>query len=133
MAGYGRVVPRDLFNEAKLLKCLGFVCLLMEESSHFKFELKQSENGFKIRQDASSGDIRVANLHFWYLGTPIYFSSSLNSKGDLPLIASAGEEDVGVSVLVRTDVDKVEFSEEFVEWIKATFNDECDDEEYYDL
>ena len=63
-AKYERVVPRDLFNEAILLKCMGKVCLLIEDrmiNLQVRETLPTPVNGFDIRQDLGSGDIRVAN------------------------------------------------------------------------
>ena len=65
---YQRVIPRDLFNEAKLLKCLGHVCLLASSSGqgYLETELlgpKDGYNeGFRVEQDENTGDIFVENF-----------------------------------------------------------------------
>ena len=82
---YLRVIPRDLYNEAKLLKCLGKVALevhneMIELIIHF------DGSGFLIKQEESDGSIYCDNLRFTdKRGVAIYFSSPLNSKLNWPL------------------------------------------------
>lgn len=69
MTDYLRVIPRDLFNEAKLLKCLGQLCLAIEEGGDgkkvkYKHMAAVDGNGFHIRQDASDGSFFCSNLWF---------------------------------------------------------------------
>lgn len=61
---YQRVLPRDLFNEAKLLKCLGQLSLLVYEGRLPLLLQHDTEfsQGFLVAQDRSSGDIFVSNL-----------------------------------------------------------------------
>jgi hypothetical protein len=61
---YNRVIPRDLFNEAKLLKCLGQLALLVHEGRAGKITLKHHApgSGFLIDQDDSSGGLFCMNL-----------------------------------------------------------------------
>lgn len=62
---YTRVIPRDLFNEAQLLKCLGRVALLIADGLAPKgLEIYHEEphKGFIVEQDESSGDIYCRNM-----------------------------------------------------------------------
>ena len=62
---YKRVLPRDLFNEAKLLKCLGRLCLLIEDDM-CKLEYDHDDEfaeGFVIGQLQECGGIYPLNLH----------------------------------------------------------------------
>lgn len=88
--GYNRVLPRDLFNEAKLLKCLGQLCLLIHEgkcSLKVIHDIKYWE-GFNIQQDPSDGGLFVTNLKFytkrgdWEIGA----AAVLNSQRPYSLV-----------------------------------------------
>ena len=87
---YKRVMPRDLFNEAKLLKCLGQLALIIHErqrvAEKIKLVLEDESAGFQVGKDPSSGCIYANNIHlFDNAGTPIYLSSPLNCKLNYPL------------------------------------------------
>jgi hypothetical protein len=80
---YMRVIPRDLFNEAKLLRGLGKIALMIHDNSlPFITCVHEDESaGFKIEQSAMDGSISVSNLYFFdNSGTPIYFFHGLNCK-----------------------------------------------------
>lgn len=49
-ADYGRVIPRDLFNEAKLLKCMGQLCLRIHNNDNLPAKMSADHDGspFKI-------------------------------------------------------------------------------------
>lgn len=85
---YFRVLPRDLFNEAKLLKCLGKVSLMVhDELLPFNCTHEDERAGFKIEQNEDDGTISVTNLHFFdNNGTPIYFWHPLNARDKWPLM-----------------------------------------------
>ena len=62
---YHRVIPRDLFNEAGLLKALGRVALLILEGlAPDGMELRQTTEGapFTIEQDPADGQIFCGNF-----------------------------------------------------------------------
>lgn len=86
---YRRVIPRDLFNEAKLLKCLGKVALLIHDrySKHLQLIHDDSEfAGFEIGQSRESGDLYCANLTLVSNGLEIPLFSHYNSREDWPLL-----------------------------------------------
>lgn len=61
-----RILPRDLFNEAKLLKCLGRLSLLKHEHPDLPFTVELDEekatDRFIIEQDQDTGDLYVSNI-----------------------------------------------------------------------
>lgn len=109
---YQRVIPRDLFNEAKLLKCLGQLSLLIHDgkAAPLTIEHDAPEKGFRIEQDPSSGAIYCANLKILVHGAPLMVSCPLNSKRPYPLEFFA-EEDFPVFN------DRGELSEELQTWL----------------
>lgn len=89
MSTYRRVVPRDLFNEAKLLKCLGRIALLAEDGvlAGWSVEWREGDR-FLVEQDPSSGDIHVEGLRLRKDRTKrrLHLSTSLNSREAWPLV-----------------------------------------------
>jgi hypothetical protein len=92
---YRRVIPRDLFNEAKLLKCIGKMSVLIhdERIPNLNITHENESKGFIIAQD-HDGSIYVDNVFFFdNNGTPVYFHTPLNSKENWPLIMLYKEEE----------------------------------------
>ena len=62
---YTRVLPGDLFNEAKLLKCIGRLVLLIEDRESITGLTFQFDDApFNIVQDPSDGSIAIHNIRF---------------------------------------------------------------------
>ena len=66
-ANYFRVIPRDLFNEGKLLTELGFLSLAIHDNKEgianlLTMELIDEDEGFVIVQDENEGSLLVSNL-----------------------------------------------------------------------
>lgn len=62
---YTRVIPRDLFNEAKLIKCLGQLALHIHDGdSGLRLNLShdEPESGFRIDQNRSDASLYCENL-----------------------------------------------------------------------
>lgn len=121
---YFRVLPRDLFNEAKLLKCLGQLSLLLHNGIrgvHSLTLVKSEPDGFVIEQDRSSGDLYCANLklvlHFpgRIVGREIELRSSLNSRSR-PYPLNYLDWDGGEGYVFD---DSGQLSAEFVDWLSA--------------
>lgn len=93
---YQRVCPRDLFNESKLLKCIGKISLLIHDYQIPGLYIRDDEldQGFEIDQNPNDGSISITNLRFSDEGgEPVYFSTSMNSKENWPLTMEyKGEE-----------------------------------------
>lgn len=93
---YRRVLPRDLFNEANLLKCLGRLWILLERAESNARFVTEDTDGFDVVQDESSGAIYVRNVLFTVAGKPTLLTRPLNSRGAWPLYAETAEVSVPV-------------------------------------
>lgn len=88
MKSYDRVLPRDLFNEGLLLKCLGKVSLAIHNGllpiltvSH----LTDETLGFDIRL-SPCGHLYCSNLKFECNHRDILFATPVNSRDSWPLL-----------------------------------------------
>lgn len=115
---YIRVIPRDLFNEANLLKCLGqlYICLENAGEHVAKFRVDCVEGNFDIRQNEADGSISVVNLPFSINNAPYILKRPMNSRRSFPLYASSLFNDHD-DVEVFNEDGKL--TEEFLELIKA--------------
>ena len=121
MITYSRILPRDLFNEAKLLKCLGRVTLAIE-NGWFPLEYKYNGGPFDIQQN-SDGDLTCLNVTF---DKGLTFYKPLNSKKSWPLVCVTNEYEY-IEVFEEEDDYCVLsfggiFTEEFIEFIKMLKN-----------
>lgn len=86
---YYRIIPRDLFNEAKLLKCLGQISLMLNDYPGrwpLTLEHENPEEGFQIEQDDTSGSIYCRSLSLILRDEQqISLQSPLNSRATYPL------------------------------------------------
>jgi hypothetical protein len=107
---YLRVIPRDLFNEAKLLKCLGQLSLFIHDRPRLGLTLthEAEELGFCISQNEASGALYCENLELTFRGRLIGLSTPYNSKDAYPLNFVLGDEQDG-----RVFDENGEFSEDF--------------------
>ena len=97
MQDYTRVIPRDLFNEAGLLKSLGRLAIALGETDGHDARFAQEQlDGFDISQDPSDGSIEVANLDLVIRGERWALRRSLNSRASYGLWAVLGDEEVDV-------------------------------------
>ena len=113
---FKRVIPRDLFNEAKLLKCLGQLSLLLHDGVGIRWPLrlrhKRPEKGFRIDQRAGDAGLFCVNLNLSLNGRKIVVFSSYNSKEPYPLLFEDWEGGEG-EVFDASG----QFSTEFMEWL----------------
>lgn len=84
---YLRVVPRDLFNEADLLKMLGKVIIFILDEAKLPWEYDHDGEPFEISQDDSNGSIECVNLKFAIAGNKVKFTRPLNSREPWSLTA----------------------------------------------
>ncbi len=110
---YIRVIPRDLFNEANLLKCYGKIYINLEMLNLPGVELEHDGDPFDIRQDESSGAIYAANVHLMVRGSPCTLMRPLNSREPWPLIM-VDERENEISVFD----DEGNFSPEMLEFLR---------------
>lgn len=93
---YQRVLPRDLFNEAKLLKCMGMIAMLVVDERIKGLRMTQEEcyHGFDVWKNDSDGSISITNILFHdSRGEKVLFWTPLNSKENWPLVMEyKGEE-----------------------------------------
>ena len=112
-SNYNREIPRDLFNEANLLKCYGKLYIELEKLNSNNVEMVY-ENGkpFQISQDSSDGSLSIGNIFLKVKGSKYYPSRPLNSREPWPLY------------IITPDYTEIEIftssgslSSEFLEWI----------------
>lgn len=113
---YVRVLPRDLFNEAKLLRELAFLTLLCydEQAGGLEFEHDEPENGFRIELDVDNCELYVENLRFSIGEERVHLGTNYNSRSQHPLHFECGEKSGFVF-----ESEKV-FTDEFKELIGIT-------------
>lgn len=90
---YTRVLPRDAFNEAKLLKCIGKLTLMIEDGELPAWHYHYDGEPFNIIQDASDGSISVANISFWRNKKSVRVFTPLNSKEAWPALFVDGDDE----------------------------------------
>lgn len=84
---YTRVIPRDLFNEASLLKCLGRLAILLENrNGAARFDAEDLPS-FDIVQREDDGAIYMENLRLAVGEERYRLSRPLNSRRPWPLYA----------------------------------------------
>lgn len=113
--GYLRVIPRDLFNEANLLKCLGTLYILTEGRDDCGFDREDMEH-FAIDQDPNTGAIYVEELTFQTRREELALYRPLNSRAPWPLwfCRPYADEDEFADTEGRVFTDEGALSEEFL-------------------
>lgn len=93
---YARVIPRDLFNEANLLKCYGRLWIVLDNAKRGHgaklgdgdtHGAQDDHDGkpFRIEQNEGTGAIFIANVRFTIHGKAYHLERPLNSREDWPL------------------------------------------------
>lgn len=87
---YHRVLPRDLFNESKLLKCLGRLTILIEDGLIPELKLEYDGRPFCIEQQSCDGSTYCTNIKIYLFQDgelkQLDFVSALNSRESYPLL-----------------------------------------------
>lgn len=112
---YNRVIPRDFFNEAKLLKCMGLLSLKILDGQlpdGLKIEIEESGEPFDI-QLTEDGSLFVANYQVLVNDVPVIMGTAYNSKSNYPLNCIFNYEEI------RVFDETGNFTEEFVSFIPA--------------
>lgn len=81
---YTRVIPRDLFNEASLLKCLGQLWIKTERYQPIVL-VHHSSGAFRIGQNEDDGSISCHNVHLRIGDRAFDHRRPLNSREPWPL------------------------------------------------
>mgnify|MGYP001596767171 CR=1 FL=1 len=109
---YQRVIPRDLFNEAKLLKCMGRLCLMIHDRV-CPCEMRFTDNGSPFKTALlDEGALTIWNLRIYIKGHLFRFKTTYNSKAIYPLYV----EHEYVDYLVFNE--QGEFDKEFIDFTK---------------
>lgn len=90
---YKRVLPRDAFNEAKLLKCIGKLILMIEDGDLPAWHYHYDGESFNVVQDPSDGSIFVENITFWRNKKQVHVFTPLNSKEAWPALFIDGDDE----------------------------------------
>lgn len=115
---YMRIIPRDLFNEAKLLKCMGRLALLVHDNlipEGLEIEIVPDVEGaaFRIEKDENDGGLFISNYDVFINDELVYVKAAYNSKSNYSLLCETNEDTVFVFD------EGGNFSKEFIEmWIK---------------
>lgn len=100
-AAYRREIPRDLFNEANLLKCYGKIYIELERGNYPGVEMVHNGGPFAVTQDQSDGSLYIANVYLNVRGDAINPRRPLNSREPWPLYFW-GPNDEEVEVFTNT-------------------------------
>lgn len=106
---YTRVIPRDLFNESGLLKCLGRIYICLETANLPNVELVHDDEAFDIDQNQSTGGLFVNNIQLVAHGITISLERPLNSRAAWSLYATT-RDDEEISVFTESG----DFTEEML-------------------
>lgn len=93
---YFRVIPRDLFNEANLLKCYGQIYICAEHEEPGLVTISSDGEAFEIHQNEADGSLTVLNITVRVNGCAVELSRPLNSRDPWPLYATLGDKTVEV-------------------------------------
>lgn len=100
---YHRVIPRDLFNEASLLKCYGALYIALENHNGEARFSQEDLPSFDIVQRDDDGAIFVDNLSLITRGRMYRLTRPLNSRQPWPLYAERIDDDSADPVAVFND------------------------------
>lgn len=95
-ASYLRVIPRDLFNEASLLKCLGRFWIETERYQPHKVKIEHDGEAFDVWQNDDDGTLSVRNIEITIKGKRYIATRPLNSRRSWPLYLNTDEEQIDV-------------------------------------
>lgn len=113
---YIRIIPRDLFNEANLLKCYGQIYINLETSCtpHVVLEPEAVHEPFDVVQDEDSGNLSIANVQLMVNGMAQRLYRPMNSRQPWPLytLNQAGDE-----ISVFDDTGK--FTQELLDYFES--------------
>lgn len=114
---YIRVLPRDLFNEADLLKCMGRLWIELDRLGTARARIVEEDvSSFVIEQDDSDGSIYVSNVTFEVDGVVHRLRRPLNARGAHPLMDLGPDDDFEPIRVFDADGS---FSESFSASLKA--------------
>lgn len=92
--GYHRVIPRDLFNDADLLKCIGRLWILTDGIDGVFWTNPQARESFQIFQNDDDGSTYVQNVTLYIRNERCRLSRPLNSREPWPLYLTFPDDSV---------------------------------------
>lgn len=107
------VIPRDLFNSSKILKCIGKLCLL-NHNNQINLSYEYDDRPFEIDFDIMNNGLYIKNIVF---NNDLHFYVPYNSKQDWPLICIWNDTEYSVFE------DNGQLTEEFNQLLKELEND----------
>ena len=113
---YYREIPRDFFNEAKLLNCLGLLSLKILDCQlpeGIGIEIEGEGQPFNIVL-LKDGSLVVDNYPILLNGMYVKFKTTYNSKSNYPFFAEHKNCDIPVFD------DNGEFDEEFINYFRIS-------------
>lgn len=115
---YHRVIPRDLFNEANLLKCYAQIYLNLEPLPDVDAQLIGGDSTTPFRVEANiDGATWLANVHLIVRGEPVGLERPLNSREPWPLYAFMNPDEPWEQSRVFDDAGA--FSPEMLAFLKG--------------
>lgn len=108
---YQRVIPRDFFNESKLLKCMGQLSLKILDGKlpdGVKIEIDECGDPFVINQ-TNDGRLFLQDYDVTVNDVFVSMSTTYNDKNNYPLVCF--HDDIETTVFD----DNGEFTPEFIE------------------
>lgn len=93
---YLRVIPRDLFNEASLLKCLGRFWIETERYQPRTVTIEHDNGPFDVQLNEDDGSLSVANIAIVIHGKRYRHFRPINSREPWPLYLECGEDEIEV-------------------------------------
>ncbi len=92
---YLRVLPRDAFNEANFLKCIGKLTMALEDGFHPFITYEYDGEPFDLNQDIN-GCLCINNMSFYYKEHPLELKRPLNSLNSWPLYIETEEDSAAI-------------------------------------
>ncbi len=115
---YFRVIPRDLFNESKLLKCVGKLVVAIEDKKtpipNIGYGVNEGEP-FKVALDEDNSCLTLLSVEISICRVIHRFVTNYNSRLNYPLVVESklpGLEDAYVFD------EEGEFSEDFINYCR---------------
>lgn len=117
-SNYTRVIPRDLFNEAKLLKCVGRLSLLVLDRMAPKgLTIDETGEPFRVVM-LQEGALTIINYPISVHGIPHTFATPVNNRSNYPLDMQVGESDDYFTIRVFDESGN--FEPEFLDYMKTS-------------
>jgi hypothetical protein len=90
---YTRIIPRDLFNEGNLLKCLGQLYIKLETAGKHHAVFDEDSDDFAIEQDQNDGSISATGVTFSIRRCRMRLYRPLNARAPWPLWMALEDSD----------------------------------------